>query len=93
VLQRASHDGGEVAAGGRICATWQGRGGTARRQKAVEEVGRDAWGGSASRRWPGWPSMAASALNLGGDRRSREAGWRWKKKDELAISEILGTQL
>jgi len=36
------------------------------RQKAVEEVGRDAWGGSASRRWPGWPSTAMTALNSGG---------------------------
>ena len=31
------------------------------------------------------------ALNSGGDRRSREAGWRWKKKDQFVISEISGT--
>ena len=70
---------------------WHGRGGSNARQKAVEEVGRDVWGGSASRRWPGWPSTAASALHSGGDRRSREAGWRWKKKDQFVISKILET--
>ena len=58
------------------------RGGARRLQRkgyrAVEEVGRDAWAASASRRWPpGWP-RAAAALNSGGDRESREAGRRWK---------------
>ena len=79
--------------GGRraVLGAWHGRGSSSARQKAVEEVGREAWGGSASRRWPGWPSMAASALHSGGDRRSREAGWRWKKKKQVVISEISGT--
>ena len=47
---------------------------------------RDAWGGSASKRWPGWTSMAVSALNSGGDEQSRQAGRRWKKRVRFAIS-------
>ena len=68
------------------------RGGARRLQRkgyrAVEEVGRDAWAASASRRWPLGQPRVAAALNSGGDRRSREAGWRWKKMDCFAISEI-----
>ena len=78
-------------AGARCCVARQG--GTARRQKAVEEVGRDAWAAIASRRWPGWPSTAATALNSGGEEQSRQAGWRKGKRDQFAISEISGTQL
>ena len=66
---------------------WHGEERHSTKAKSGGEVQRDAWGGSASRRWPGWPSTAASAPNSGGDRRSREAGWRWKKKDQFVISE------
>jgi hypothetical protein len=59
----------------------------------VEEVGRDAWAAIASRRWPGWPSTAATALNSGGVEQSRQAGWRKGKRDQFAISEISGTLL
>jgi len=65
----------------------------------VEEVGRDAWAASASRRWPGWPSTAATALNSGGDgaeqrrRGAEQAGRRKGKRDQFAISEISGTLL
>ena len=65
------HGDGEVAVSGRFLARGTERRAPARGKRVVETVGRDAWGGSASRRWPGWPSTAASALTSGGDRRSR----------------------
>ena len=73
------------------------RGGARRLQRkgyrAVEEVGRDAWAASASRRWPpGWP-RAAAALNSGGDKESREAGRRKEKLVLTAISKSSGTLL
>ena len=43
VLQRASHDGGEVAAGGQFCAAWQSGEGTARGVEGGGELQRDAW--------------------------------------------------
>ena len=93
VLLRASHDGGEVATGGDLWGAWQGDGGSSARGGSGGEVRRDAWSGSASRRWPGWPSTAATALNSGGVEQSRQAGWRKGKRDQFAISEISGTLL
>ena len=80
-LSRALHGGGGVAASGR--SVLRGKAGEAQREgkKAVEEVGHDAWAASASRRWPGWPSTAATALNSGGVEQSRQAGWRKGKRD------------
>ena len=63
----------------------------ARRPRAVEEVGRDAWEASASRRWPLAGPVRRAALHSGGERRSREAARRWKNLDWFAISEISGT--
>ena len=37
------HGDGEVAAGGSVWARGRARRGTTRRQRAVEEVGRDTW--------------------------------------------------
>ena len=48
-LSRALHGGGR----GRFWARGTERRTQARGHRAVEEVQRDAWGGSASRRWPG----------------------------------------
>ena len=42
----------------------------------MEEVQRDVWGGFASRRWPGWPSMAAAMSRAG-----KQAGGRGKGTD------------
>ena len=54
----------------------------------MEEVGRDAWEASASRRWPLAGPRQWAALNSGGGERkqSRQAGRRWKKVDLFAIS-------
>ena len=78
-------------AGARCCVARQGR----HNAKAKRDGGGRARrvGACSSRRWPGWPSTAAAALNSGGDRRSREAGWRWKKKEQFVISKISGTLL
>ena len=51
----------------------------ARRPRAVEEVGHDAWEASASRRWPLAGPVRRAVLHSGGERRSREAG-RMKEK-------------
>jgi len=63
----------------------------ARRPRAVEEVERDAWEASVSRRWPLAGPVRRSALHSGGERSSREVGRRWKNLDWFAISEISGT--
>jgi len=67
----ACHDDGEVAAGGSVWARGRARRGTVRRQRAVEEVGRDAWSGSASRRWP--PGRSTATGGAAQRRRSEEA--------------------
>jgi len=63
---------------------WHGRGSSSARQKAVEEVGRDAWGGSASRRWPGWPSTAAAIGEA-----ERQAGGE-RKRTNLQFQKFQG---
>ena len=73
------------------------RGGARRLQRkgyrAVEEVGRDAWAASASRRWPPGRPRAAVVLNSGGEKESREAGRRKEKLDLTTISKSSGTLL
>ena len=81
VLQRASHDGGEVAAGGRFCSRGTERRAPARGKRAVETVGRNEWvPAQAGGGLEGGPERRA-ALPSGGEEQSRQAGRRWKNLD------------
>ena len=67
----------------------------ARRPRAVEEVGRDVWEASASRRWPLAGPVQRAALHSGGGQRSRPGkqaggGRIWT---DLQFLKIPGTQL
>ena len=73
-LPWAGHAGGEVA------AVWgsgvRGRDGEApaRGEKGGEELRRDAWVATASRRWPGLALSSGLRWTAGGGETEREAG-------------------
>ena len=85
-LQRARHRDGEVAAAGLGGGAWQSGESTSARQRAVEEVQRDAWVPARSRRWPAGPPRRSAALHSGDGKGSRQASWRKEKRDPNAIS-------
>ena len=69
-----------------VLGMWQGEESVSARATGGGGGAARRVGGSASKRWPGWPSTAASALNSGGDEQSRQAGRRKGKRDRFAIS-------
>ena len=94
-LPRAVHGGDDVAAGGALGARCRAGEDIARGVEGGGELKRDAWRSSASRRWPGRQPRAAggAAQRRRPEEQSKQAGWRKGKRDQFAISEILGTQL
>ena len=58
--------------------------------RAVEKEQRDAWVPARRRTWPGRLHCAGDLHSGGGEKQSKQAGWRWKRGPKRYFQKFQG---